>query len=164
MCGGGGGGTDGVYDEDVYPKTPTVKHLIMGAVSLCTRLPALYLCTGLQKVYPASELSRPTAGPHRCMSTLTSTTAQELHLRHLSLHDGHDHHVPDLQLWDPTEFCILNHPASVVAHTRACQQTRSSFNELQQWDLDCLLTAYIRGIWWTCTTRTWNTLSMDCNW
>ena len=28
------------------PGTPTVKHLIMGAVSLWTRHPALYLCTG----------------------------------------------------------------------------------------------------------------------
>ena len=42
------------------------------------------------KVYPASQLSRPTAGPHRCMNTATSTTMEELHLRHLLLHtNGH---------------------------------------------------------------------------
>ena len=56
----------------------------MGAVSLWTRPPALYLCTGPQKIYPSSQLSGTTAGSHRCMSTATSTTAQELHLRHLN--------------------------------------------------------------------------------
>ena len=63
-----------------------------------------------------------------------------------------------------TVFCILNYPASVVAHQRTCQQPTSIFNELQLWDLDCLLTACTRGICWTCTTGTSNTLSMDCNW
>ena len=95
--------------------------------------PALYLCTGRQKVYPAAKLSRPTAGPHRCMSTAMSTTEQELHLRLLSLNDGHEH------------------PASVVAHQRACKQQRPNFNELQLWELDCLLTACTRGICLTCT-------------
>ena len=50
--------------QDVTTKclsmTPHEMHLIMGAVSLWTRLPALYLCTGPSKVYPSSQLSRPT--------------------------------------------------------------------------------------------------------
>ena len=59
-------------------------HLIMEALSLWTRPPALYVCTGPQKIYPSSQLSRPTAGSHRCLSTATSTTAQELHLWRLN--------------------------------------------------------------------------------
>ena len=122
-------------------------HLIMGAMSLWTRLPALYLCTGPPKKslprIPAVKTDSWTSSLRRAPAT--STTAQELHLRHLSLHDGHDHHVPELQLWDSTVFCILNHPASIIAHQRACQQQCPRFNELQLWDLNCLLTACTRG-------------------
>ena len=57
----------------VLVDTTECLHLIMGAVCLWTRLPALYLCTGPQKVYPTYQLSGPTAGSHRCMSTATST-------------------------------------------------------------------------------------------
>ena len=42
----GGDGSDTVYDDRVCPGATTVKHLIMGAVSLWTRPPALYLCAG----------------------------------------------------------------------------------------------------------------------
>ena len=79
----------------------------MGAVSLWTRLQALYLCTGPQKAHLAAQLSRPTAGPHRCMSTATPTT----------------------------------------------EQKRPSFNKMQLWDLNCLLTACTRGICCACTTQ-----------
>ena len=60
-----------------------------------------------------------------------------------------------------TVFCILNHPASVVAHQQVRQQQCPCFDELQLWDLDCLLTACTRGICWTCTTGTSNTLSIN---
>ena len=56
-------------------------HLVMGAMSLWT---------GPRKVYPSSQLSRPTAGTCRCGNTATSPTVDELnHVidhRHLSLH------------------------------------------------------------------------------
>ena len=66
-CGGCCGcGTDGVYDENVCPLTPTVKHQIMGAVSLWTRLPALYLCTGP----PKSLLHIPAVGTDNWISSL----------------------------------------------------------------------------------------------
>ena len=61
----------------VYPSRQM--HLIMGAVSLWTRLPALYLCTGPLKIYSTSQLSRPTAGTCRCDTTATSTNVDELH-------------------------------------------------------------------------------------
>ena len=35
--------------------------------------------------------------------------------------------------------------------------TVSSFNELQLWDLNCLLTDCSRGPCWTCTTETFRT-------
>ena len=46
----------------------------MAAVSLWTRPPALHLCAGPQKIYPTSQLSRPTAATCRCGTTATSTT------------------------------------------------------------------------------------------
>ena len=54
-------------------------HLIMEAVSLWTRPPALHLCAGpLKKNYPSFQLLRPTAGTGRCGITATSTTVDEL--------------------------------------------------------------------------------------
>ena len=65
-------------------------HQIMGAVSLWTRLPALYLGTGPKKNDPSFQLLRPTAGTGRCGITATSTHVEELHENidhgHLSLH------------------------------------------------------------------------------
>ena len=68
-------------------------HQIMGAVSLWTRLPALYLCTIPQKVYPLNQLHHRTTvrsrlSPERrhqenspiCTSG-TSTIRRVLHLR-----------------------------------------------------------------------------------
>ena len=43
--GGGGGGSDSDTNDDVSGDTVADMHLIMGAVSLWTRPPALYLCT-----------------------------------------------------------------------------------------------------------------------
>ena len=44
--GGGGGGSDHDTNDDVSGDTVADKHLIMGAVSLWTRPPALHLCAG----------------------------------------------------------------------------------------------------------------------
>ena len=50
-------------------------------------------------------------------------------------------------------FCTLNHKASVVAHNGHATLSKQEYDELQLWDLDCLLTDCTRGICWTCTTE-----------
>ena len=62
-------------------------QLIMGTVSMWTRPPALHLCAGPKKIYPSSQLSRPTAGTCRCGTTATSTNVDELHAGHRPLGD-----------------------------------------------------------------------------
>ena len=66
----------------------TVKHLIMGAVSLWTRPPALHLCAGPLKNTPSAHhrddelprVSMPTGMPTTCRCK-NSATSQHAHLQ-----------------------------------------------------------------------------------
>ena len=66
--GGGGGGADRSVDVASLSITHHSMHLIMGAVSLWTRPPALYLCTGPKKI-PTSACQH-----SNCSSSCTDGT------------------------------------------------------------------------------------------
>ena len=68
---GGSGGTGADLSVDVASLSITHHnmHLIMGAVSLWTRPPALYLCTGPKKVAPST---------HRRHELINLATSQKL--------------------------------------------------------------------------------------
>ena len=74
----------------------------------------------------------------------------------------------ELQLRDLHSF-LHSEPSGICRCTPTGMSTTvSMLNELQLWDLGCLLTPPApeesAGPAQTCTTGTSNTLSMDCNW
>ena len=74
---GGGGGSDAVLMTYLCRQRTTRMHLIVGRhvpVDMAPSGPVL-VYRAPNKVYPASQLSRPTAGPHRCMTTHRARTA-----------------------------------------------------------------------------------------
>ena len=94
----------------------------MGAVSLWTRLPPLYLCTRPQKIYPSSQLSRPTAGTCRCGNTATSTNVDEL--RHVTDNTpvvAHKRHATTVQ-----NSTSCNCGSSAVSSTSALENSRTA--------------------------------------
>ena len=69
-----GEGARGGRREERRERRTACMHRIKGAVSAPGPVPVYRA----PKSLPHIQLSRPTAGPHRCMSTATSTTTQEL--------------------------------------------------------------------------------------
>ena len=143
----------------------------MGAVSLWTRLPALYLCTLPQKVTPSAhhrhELINLATSQQMCKCDVKTT-------RHLSLHnDGNVNDSVHAERRAATVGSQLSprrlHPNLLDQHNRDVGLLVNELHGESRWfseekDHGDQLLRRDRDDMWTCTKGTSNTLSMNGNW
>ena len=85
-------------------------------------------------------------------------------LRHQTYTTGTSTTFKSIATAGPSQFSNVRTIRQLSLHNDGHVNDSVQPQRLQLWDLDCLLTDCTRGICWTCTRGTSNTLPMERNW